>query len=121
MHGIVFRCKAIMISFEKRKYKRIDSNTRLELYFDDTLFKAEVINLSLNGICCKTIARYNYLPDKILNFVLFIPINKETYLIKSHGLIVREAYSAGMCFLAIYFNGLINDQSKDILKRYIFA
>lgn len=110
-----------MISFEKRKYKRIDSNTRLELYFDDTLFKAEVINLSLNGILCKTIARYNYLPDKILNFVLFIPINKEMHLIKAHGLIVREAYSAEICFLAIYFNGLINDQSKDILKRYIFA
>ena len=92
MHGIVFRRKAIMISFEKRKYKRIDSNTRLELYFDDILFKAEVINLSLSGICCKTIARYNYLPDKILNFVLIIPIFPNVSILSASRKIIAMKY-----------------------------
>ncbi|MCF6149207.1 MAG: PilZ domain-containing protein [Candidatus Kuenenia sp.] len=110
-----------MISFEKRKYKRIDTGIRLELYFDDTLFKADAINLSLSGIFCKAVARYNYLPDKILNFVLFIPKNKDYHLIKSHGLIVRETFSDGICYLAIYFNGLMNEQDKNIIKRYILG
>lgn len=108
-----------MISFEKRKYKRIDTNIQLELYFDDTLFKAETINLSLSGVYCKTIARYNYVPDKILNFVLFIPNDEGFHLIKSHGLIVRETFSNGICYLAIYFYGLVNDQDKNIIKHHI--
>ncbi|MBM4055272.1 MAG: PilZ domain-containing protein [Planctomycetes bacterium] len=110
-----------MILLEKRKYKRIDTAIQIELYFDDTVFKAETINLSLSGVYCKAIARYKYLPDKILNLVIPIPKNKDFHLIKSYGLIVRETYSTGICYAAIFFNGLINAEDKKIIKQYILA
>jgi hypothetical protein len=106
---------------EKRRYRRIATSIPMNLVADKRNVRAEAINLSMSGVCCRVDRPIDMMT--CLEVVLLLPEEgapDEVKYLECEGIVVRNEKTADGYHIAIFFSDIAIDAMRK-LTAYIAA
>jgi len=100
---------------EKRQHPRVNTNIRFKLKAGEMILGAEAVNLSANGVYCKTSKPVPLMTS--LNIVLTLlheDLPEEAGYVECGGVVVRSEKAPSGYYIAIFFNEIDAGEKKKL-------